>query len=141
MTQAAAAYDPAAHECLTELLHLGERLALVTAGEAPPRFTTSRAFGHRTTSSLRDTFEAAVQAGNMAVARRVLDTAVARVSRVISRQLAAQRRAKRQAQSVQFRARARCSFCGSIGPAAVAASATICRTCALNATDVLADPA
>ena len=129
-----------AAECLSELLHIGERLELIAAGQAPARFASLRAFGHRTTKPLQPTFAAAIASGNLNAARRVVDTAVARISRVIARQVASQLRSRTASSPMKTRARIRCSFCGGLGPGLVGpARVTICRACALNATDLLTE--
>ena len=129
-----------AAECLSELLHIGERLELVAAGQAPARFASLQAFGHRSTKPLQPTFVAAIASGNLVAARRVVDTAVAKISTVIARQVASQLRSKTTSSLMKTRARIRCSFCGGLGlglagPARVA----IFRACALNATDLLTE--
>jgi hypothetical protein len=127
----------AAHESLLALLRLSERLDLLAAGEAPARLSSTPAFAHRTTRPYLAPFEAAVSSRNFTAARRILGTAVASLSKVIARQLAAQRTRLTVSKQLKSRARAVCAFCGARGPAAVGSHVAICRSCAINAAELL----
>jgi hypothetical protein len=127
----------AAQESLVALLNLRERLDLLAAGEAPARLSPTPAFAHRTAKPYLAPFESAVSSRNFTAARRILDTAVASLSKVIARQVAARRTRLTVSERLKSRARAVCAFCGARGPAAVGSHVAICRSCAIDAAELL----